>query len=439
VRDRRTIDVLIAGAGPAGVGTAVALVRRGLDPSRLLMLDRARFPRSKPCGGGLTGHAGAALAALGLQLRVPSIPCGEGEVVYGGHRRVVPLGQPVHIVRREEFDADLVAQARAQGITVVEGEGIEALAPGPAGAPIAITTTAGRRLEARVLVGADGVGSVVRKHLHGGGGRPRGQPLRLSRLEIPAPRAFGPRMIYDFSALAEGLRGYVWLFPVPGGRLNVGAMHYPATRVGAKAGPPPQPHRGRVWEPSEGSQDSRQVGGKQLDRLLAGALARWGVTLPGPARGWPAWPYDPAAPVSAPGLLAVGDAAGIDALTGEGIAVGLEQALIAADFIAAGLASGDLRFAGYARALRQAVVGRELTLDARLARLLYAGRDYRSWLGLMLFDPRMLSLYAARVSGSEVLADRKLALLGALGRHLLHGRRRRRMLEAGPERGPSPG
>jgi flavin-dependent dehydrogenase len=134
--------------------------------------------------------------------------------------------------------------------------------------------------------------------------------------------------------------------------------------------------------------------------------------------------------VAAPALLTVGDAAGIDALTGEGIAVGLEQGLIAARFITDALASGDRRFSGYGRAVRRAVVGRELALDGRLARLLYGGRDYRSWLGLMLFDPRMLSLYAARVSGSEVLADRKLALLGALGRHLLHGRRRRRALGA---------
>ena len=100
MQPRVDAEVIIAGAGPAGVGTAVALVRGGLDPARLLVLDRARFPRAKPCGGGLTGHAGAALAALGLTLRVPSIPCGEGEVVYGSHRRVVPLGQPVHIVRR---------------------------------------------------------------------------------------------------------------------------------------------------------------------------------------------------------------------------------------------------------------------------------------------------------------------------------------------------
>ena len=53
--------MVIAGAGPAGIATAVALGQR--QPrlaGRIVVLDRARFPRSKPCGGGLTGHARAA-------------------------------------------------------------------------------------------------------------------------------------------------------------------------------------------------------------------------------------------------------------------------------------------------------------------------------------------------------------------------------------------
>jgi hypothetical protein len=76
-------------------------------------------------------------------------------------------------------------------------------------------------------------------------------------------------------------------------------------------------------------------------------------------------------------------------------------------------------------------VGRELALDGRLARLLYGARhDARAlgWLGLVFFDRRMLQLYAARVSGSEVLADRKLALVSTLVRHVLLGRRRARQL-----------
>jgi hypothetical protein len=66
----------------------------------------------------------------------------------------------------------------------------------------------------------------------------------------------------------------------------------------------------------------------------------------------------------------------------------------------------------------------------RLARRLYASRDFRSWLGLVMFDEDMLRLYAARVCGSEILADRRAALLAAMGRHLIWGRARARRIAA---------
>src|SRR5262245_44475367 len=122
------LDVLISGAGPAGVATAVALVQR--DPTlaaRMLVLDKARFPRDKPCGGGLTGHARAALDALGLAVRVPHVPSLDARVLYRGHVGSVRLERPVDVVRRREFDADLVDQARARGVEVVEGEGVAGL------------------------------------------------------------------------------------------------------------------------------------------------------------------------------------------------------------------------------------------------------------------------------------------------------------------------
>jgi len=397
---------VIAGAGPAGVATALALAQRAPAlAGRVLCLDRARFPRAKPCGGGLTGHAHQALRQLGLAVRVPSIGCRTGRLIYGRASADVALERPVEIVRREDFDADLVAQARARGIEIIEGEGVESFTVDAAARRVSVTTSGGRRLQARVLVGADGAGSRVRKALsRAGDGSSSVVPLRLFRAEIPAPPALqlGERMIYDFSPMDHGLRGYVWLFPVAGDRVNVGVMHYP----------------------------SRHLPGAEIERLLHRTLAAHGVHLPSAARGWPAWRYDPRTRIAGPNLLCVGDAAGIDPLTGEGIAVGLEQGIVAAGALVRAIESGDFRFTGYASAVRAATVGRELALDRWAAALLYPSSGFSLALSMVMFDPAVRALYAARVSGSAVLADAKPALLHALARHALAAPGRLRQLAA---------
>ncbi len=269
-----------------------------------------------------------------------------------------------------------------------------------------------------MLVGADGAGGVVRKQLLAetlGRRRAEPRPIRLFRAELPAPPGrFATTMLYDFSPMATGLRGYLWIFPMPSGGINVGLMHYP----------------------SEHSPRS----GKQLVKILAEWLRPHGVELDGSERGWPVLGYDPTLPLARPRVLLVGDAAGVDALTGEGIAVGMEQAAVAGETIVEALASGDFSLRGYTRRVRRAPVGRELVLDGRLARMLYDGDAYRRWLSLVLFDEQMLRLYADRVAGQLVLADERRALVGALLRHLWKwGERRRRLdgLDQGLAREPA--
>ncbi len=396
-------DVIVAGAGPAGAAVAARLVQHG-RAGRVLVLDRFRFPREKPCGGALTGHAEPVMAALELDLRVPSWPCPEARVRFGDFERVVAMGRPVQVIRRREFDADLVDQVRARGVEVIEEEGVESYEVAADG--VEVTTSRGRRLRAEVLVGADGAASVVRKQLAGARSDTGARviPHRLFQIEVAAAGP-PPTMLYDFTPMVHGLRGYLWIFPVPGQMANLGLMHYP-TR-----------------------DESNRRGGRELVELLRRGLVDHDIELPARgARGWPVWGYDPRHPVSGARVVTVGDAAGIDGLTGEGIAVAMDQSLIAGDAIDRALGARRFDFVGYRRALRRAVVGRELALDRHLARMLYDTEHWLDWLALVLEDPDMIEMYARRVDGTEVLADQKLRLVRALFRHVLQRRRRRRAL-----------
>src|SRR5215213_486297 len=117
-------DALIVGAGPAGSTAAFRLARAG---ARVSLIDKSRFPRDKPCGGGLTYRA--------LRLLPFS---------------VAPL---VVMTQRRRLDAFLVEQAREAGAEFRDGAKVEL-------SPLAVD---GVRIDATVLIGADGVNGVTAK------------------------------------------------------------------------------------------------------------------------------------------------------------------------------------------------------------------------------------------------------------------------------------
>lgn len=314
-------DVVVVGAGPAGSLAARALALRGLS---VLLVERARFPRDKVCGGCLGPRGLAALRAEGLPAPpVPARPLARIELRCGG--RALQLPAPALLaVSRAELDAALAAAAVAAGVTLLQGAEAapEGLAPDSrrlrlvcAGAP--------RTVRARIVLAADGLGS-------------RFLPARAARgarvgagVLLPADAAGLPD---DTLAMAVGRGGYVGLVRLPDGRLDAAAALDPRAVA------------------------ARGAGALMLDILRAAgapapaALASAAVRLTPPLTRRPARP-------AAERLFALGDAAGfVEPFTGEGLTWALLAARAVVPLAEQGARAWDARLAGaWAHAHRRQV------------------------------------------------------------------------------------
>ncbi len=320
-------DLIVAGAGPAGSTAAREAAATG---ARVLLLDRARFPRDKPCGGGVNVRA-ATLLPFSLA-PVTERTINAVEVTVGLTRRFArTYPRPItYMTQRTRLDSFLAEKAVAAGAVLHDGEAVRGFERSDTGVTV---RTSGGAYRSRVLVGADGANGIVAKVAGLDGGRRLAVALEG---HFPANAAAARRWQ---SAVAMDLGiirgGYGWLFP-KADHLNIGVGGW------------------QHFAPSLRQRLSRLaryfgVSGAEPDYLRGHRL---------PIR-------TASAPLACGRVLLTGDAAGlIDPLSGEGIYAAIYSGRLAAEHACRFIdgAVPDLR--SYARAI-DAFLGPDLLASQR--------------------------------------------------------------------------
>ena len=369
----RDAQIIVVGGGPAGSSASYHLARAGLD---VLVLDRARFPRDKPCSEYLSPQASRILQAMGAldeiersgaaQLTGMRVHAPNGETIHGefaaehGYRGFRDRGLAL---RRTVLDAILLDRARFAGARVEESCRVTDVMRNERGRVTGVVVSSdgvSRAISAELVIGADGLRSVIGRRL--GLIRTSRWPKRIALVT----HYRNVRGIGQFGEMHVDREGYLGYADVGNGLTNV-AVVVPVSRAAEVAADRTEFLESWIAERP------------QIAELFSGAERVDPVRATGPfasaaRRAW------------TPGAALVGDSADFfDPFTGEGIYTALRGGELLADHVVESVADNSLR--EYDRARRaefsgkwkvERLVGAAVAFPAlinRAARVLSRRRD----------------------------------------------------------------
>ena len=338
-------DLIIVGGGPAGATATLYAARRGL---KVLLLDKARFPRDKVCGDALSGKSIAILHELDLLEQVRQLP--------GAPIRTIVFGSPAHdevriemsrhdhrdlltgkvlpmdcfVIRRQVLDAFLFGEARARATACLEDFAVQDLifAEGRVcGVRGQDRSGEKREFRGRLVLGCDGFNSIV--------ARKTGYYQHDPRHSLVALRCYYENIAdlkdqIELHYVDEVKPGYFWIFPLENGGANVGIgmMHEHLKKRGINL---KEALRQVISRPPFAQ---RFAQARPLEEPVG-----WNLPVASKRRR-----------IHGEGFMLLGDAGGlIDPFTGEGIGNALYSARLAVETAAQALDAGDLSAAFLSR------------------------------------------------------------------------------------------
>ncbi len=338
-------DLIVAGGGPAGASAAWRAATAG---ARVLVVDKAKFPRDKPCGDGLTPRAVESIGRLGLENELKRYNRVEKLRVNGAGRTLTfdwPKSDNFpdygYVVARTDLDELLLRHAAEAGAEVREECGAHApiVEDGVVRGVTVKHNGTTEDIRASVVIAADGASSRIARGVGmvRDAKRPIGVAVR-SHFEAKRPVA-DDEVIESYLELRDGdalLPGYGWIFPMGQGRINVG--------VG-------------ILSTYKGWRDVNTA--HLMDAFMRALPKSWelpdisDLRTSGQLKGWRLPMGFCVREPWRPGVLAAGDAAGVvNPFNGEGISEAVESGVLATENALKALGGGGpTDFSAYTRAL----------------------------------------------------------------------------------------